>query len=161
MDMKMKMKMSKLQSMVYESTNKIEKETKVNTKYSWVTRATCRWIICKDLLQMGDYLSFSLSLLFEVLGYSCPLYTVVCHAAECGIGTKREHWTRLQFNLEPGLFFLIWGVCLGFAVITTHLFDVIVVLLRLLFVALRLLLKKGLKATSTSIYGYGYDIRFR
>jgi len=30
----MKMKMSKLQSMVYESTNKIEKETKVNTKYS-------------------------------------------------------------------------------------------------------------------------------
>jgi len=79
--------------------------------------------------------------------------------AELERNASTEH--GCNFNLEPGLFFLIWGVCLGFAVITTHLFDVIVVLLRLLFVALRLLLKKGLKATSTSIYGYGYDIRFR
>lgn len=39
---------------------------------------------------------------------------------------------------------------MGFAVITTHLFDVVAILLRLLFVALRLLLEQGLKATSVT-----------
>lgn len=153
MKMMMEMEMSKLQTMVYENTDKIERQIKVISEASLIVWLGLHagGLNLNNRCRLSRFSSPSRS--FIVLGYSCPLVVVVGHAAECGLETKREHWTPLHFRLDPGpcfCFVKFWGVWLGFAVITTHLFDVIAVLLRLLFVALRLLLKKGLKATSTS-----------